>query len=120
MDRQGAIRAARAAMKREGCKPEEIPAQPASFTERREATIKLLAALEAARSEARKLRAELKDAEDIYAELATQRDGLRAQVENLEAARAELTDQVTGLQAELARRDQMLRGLERTAIEALS
>lgn len=120
MGRQGAIRAARAQMKRDGRPPEEIPAQPPSFTERREATIKLLGALEAARGEARKLRADMKDAENIYAEVAAERDALRAQVENLEAARAELTDQVTALQSELAQRDEMLRGLERTAIEALS
>lgn len=49
---------------------------------------------------------ELRGAEDRIADL-------EAQVENLEAARGEL-------QSELAQRDEMLRGLERTAIEALS
>lgn len=112
MGRQGAIRAARAQMKRDGRPPEEIPARPASFTERREATIRDRATIDALRAELQRARADMKDAEDIYAEVAAERDGLRSQVENLEAARAELTDQVAALQAELAQRDEMLRGLE--------
>lgn len=49
-----------------------------------------------------------------------ERDALRAQVENLEAARAELADRVSALEAEIARRDEMLAGLETTGAEALT
>jgi vacuolar-type H+-ATPase subunit I/STV1 len=103
MGRQGAIRAARAAMKREGRKPEEIPAQPPSFTARREATVKLLSALDASRAEVRALRvahAEYeRDAEAVHAEVAGERDALAAEVKRLAVERDDLRAEVERLRA---------------------
>jgi len=107
MGRQGAIRAARAAMKREGRKPEEIPAQPPSFTARREATVKLLSALDASRAEVRALRvahAEYeRDAEAVHAEVAAERDALAAEVKRLAVVRDDLQAEVERLKALLTR-----------------
>ncbi len=107
MGRQGAIRAARAAMKRDGRPPEEIPAQPPSFTARREATVKLLSSLVASRAEVKALRvahAEYeRDAEAVHAEVSGERDALAAEVKRLAAERDDLRAEVERLKALLTR-----------------